>query len=129
MKFLITQFVLIFSLLSCNTSKNMDEIATTQIKYYDSWASYKFPFRPVGEISKEEALGRVDVSYYEAVYKGEQLLTFSKFMNGELWWTDKYAYWEDGKTLKKRELVEADGSSQIEHFNRKGKLVSENFDQ
>lgn len=89
--------------------------------YFGSWKSYQIPFVPTEPISQEEAEQRK--AYYIGYYNsGEQLERFEKYLEGKLFWEDKYVYWDNGK-LKTRTMIKADGTQLTQSFNRNGRMI------
>lgn len=89
--------------------------------YYKDWESYKIPFRPYNQISLEEAKNLT--TYYEAHFNEKgQIVSFKKFLKGEVEWTDKYFYTSSGK-LERRELTKTKPHEKIiQHFDENGNI-------
>ena len=104
---------------SCHAQKN-SYIPDTPY-YYGSFSGYQIPFVPSEPLSYEAALQRK--SYYIAYYdKKGKIISFSKYLNKQMFSTDKYFYREAG-TLKKREMIKASGEVTIQYFDEAGKLI------
>jgi hypothetical protein len=90
-------------------------------RYFRSWGGYVIPYRPVGEITEEEA--RELRSYYVGEYNDGSLLNFEKIVDGEREWIDYYTYDTKTSAIKSRKMVKADGSIIEQLFDPKGKIV------
>lgn len=117
--FLFTGFFLICSLIfSCNAK---EKYRPGMPYYFESFANYGIPFRPIKEISKDE-IGKRE-SYYVAVFNEEgQIISFSKYLNGNLEFIDNYIYDANG-VLDRRELIKSTGEKIIQFFDKGGRII------
>ncbi len=81
------------------------------------------PRVPENEVSKEEA--QQNRSYYIATYEEDRLITFEKMLDGERMWFDTYEYWDETAILKTRTLTREDGSTTLQRFDEKGKIIKD----
>ena len=110
---------------SC-TMKRTTEIERNGIHYFKSWATYEIPFRPIDEISQENALKLK--SYYIGYYTNNILLKFEKYLDNQLHWQDLYIYWPNTKILQKREMHHFDPTAvpyRVQNFDKKGNFIKE----
>ena len=92
-----------------------------EIKYFKSWAGYSIPFKPVNEISREEAIQLK--SYYLATYKNSIMISFEKILDKQREWIDHYSYDDKTGKILERVLHKSDGSISKQKFDKKGKLL------
>lgn len=89
--------------------------------YYESWEGYGVPFKPRGSLRFDEA--KKLVSYYEAYYDATgKIVSFTKYLNGQIEWADKYFYSSTG-LLEKREMRKAGGEFSVQYFSENGQLI------
>lgn len=89
--------------------------------YYESFADYDIPFRPLGEIILEKAKSRD--SYYIAYFNDDgNIISFEKYLYGKKEFHDQYFYKSNG-TPERRELTKASGEIVIQYFDKNGKLI------
>ncbi len=103
-----------FTDMTTSTANSPDE------KYFASWNSYKIPFVPQEQLSKDEAIRRN--SYYIGHYQAGKLVRFEKYLSGHREWVDDYIYWDNGQ-LQQRLMKKADGSETLQKFDRNGKII------
>jgi hypothetical protein len=115
----INSFLLALSmiLLSCNSQ---NEYKSGNLIYFESFANYEIPFRPIGELTEEDAKSRK--SYYTATFNdGGKILSFSKYLGGEIEFDDKYVYDQKGALIR-RELTKSNGEVIVHEFDKAGKI-------
>lgn len=89
--------------------------------YYESFANYEIPFRPIGELTSEEA--KVRDSYYIAYFDNDgKIVSFTKYLYGKFEFSDKYIYRSNG-VLERREMTKSTGDIEIQYFDKKGKII------
>ena len=89
--------------------------------YYESFANYEIPFRPIGELSADEA--KLRDAYYVAYFNNNsKIVTFTKYLKGEIVFSDKYIY-SRSSFLEQRELTKSTGEIVIQYFDKKGKII------
>ena len=97
------------------------------VRYFRTWASYELPFRPVGEISKEEAKELSEkYAYYEARYDATgKLVRLLKHFNGTTVNRVEYFYDSDDYIVKCKSTNPSDLNSGVTewHFNKSGTLI------
>jgi hypothetical protein len=89
--------------------------------YYESFSGYDIPFRPVGELTPENAKSRD--SYYIAHFNSDgKIVSFEKILYGKKEFSDLYIY-NDGGIIERRELTNASGEVVIKFFDANGKML------
>ncbi len=89
--------------------------------YYESFANYEIPFRPIGELTSEQAKSRD--SYYIAYFNDNgAIVSFEKYLHGKSEFSDRYIYKADG-VLERRELTKASGEITTQYFDKNGKMI------
>lgn len=89
--------------------------------YYESFSGYEIPFRPVGELTPDNAKSRD--SYYIAHFNSEgKIISFEKFLYGKKEFSDLYIYNSSG-SIERRELTNAFGEIAINYFDKSGKII------
>ena len=99
----------------------MDIPSSVTIKYFKTFTGKFIPFRPAGEITKEQTV-TLD-AYYIATFEGKQLKSFEKILNEHREWLDEYTYWPGSNKLRHRRMEKADGSIVEQEYNRRGRFV------
>jgi hypothetical protein len=103
--------------------KNEKKYSSGGPYYYKDWVSYTIPYKPYNEVTMEEA--KTLNSYYEAYFDNNgKIILFTKYLNGEIEWSDKYFYTPDG-LLGHREMTKANGEMQVQYFDKKGLIIRE----
>lgn len=95
--------------------------------YYKSFANYYIPFRPVSEISFEEAkqLEKDGYAYFEAYFNDKGYITmFIKHYGTACPFEDKYYYKDDGSIL--REMSKSDGTRISGMIDKNGRFKENN---
>lgn len=89
--------------------------------YYGSFSGYQIPFKPSKPLTEEEAKKRD--AYYVAYYDDqERIVSFTKYLSGEIAFSDKYYYRYSG-IIERREMTKSSGEKIIHYFNENGKLI------
>jgi antitoxin component YwqK of YwqJK toxin-antitoxin module len=89
--------------------------------YFTGWKNYKIPFEPVGQIPFEKA--KQLTAYYEAYFdKNGNIVSFKKYINGKIEWSDAYSYDKSG-TILNRILTRNDGTVIKQYFDEKGRII------
>ena len=115
----IVFFGLFLSLSSCSAEENKKYLPNVPY-YYGSFSGYSIPYKPIEELTYEEASQRD--SYYVAHYDKEGKMTsFAKFLYGKFIFIDRYFYYTSG-VLERREGVKFTGESYIQYFDEEGNL-------
>jgi len=72
--------------------------------YYESWASYVAPYRPVGRLTKDD-VSRIENeggNYYIAYFDGQRrIVSFEQILAGKSLWKVEYEYLVDKRVLEK----------------------------
>lgn len=91
--------------------------------YFESFAGYVLPLRPVGEMSEEKA--KAGQSYYVAEYDAAgRLKSFtSTFDGGKIFFKHEYTYHDNGK-LKTAHITSEEGRVRVQEFATDGRLLS-----
>mgnify|MGYP001595550878 FL=1 len=115
---IISFCIFLITVTSCNAQEKFHSGGPY---YYESFATYKLPPHPVGELNPEEAKKRD--SYYIAYFDDNgKIVSFSKYLYGKLEFSAKYTYTQEGY-LERRELTKASGEVVIQYFDKKGRII------
>jgi hypothetical protein len=100
-----------------------EEMRRNVTVYFESFAGYDLPLRPVGEIPKEQA--KAASNYYVAEYDAVgRLKSFaSTFDGGKVFFKHEYTYHDNGK-LKTARVTSEEGRVRVHQFAIDGRLLS-----
>lgn len=92
---------------------------SSSTEYYQSFAGYNLPLKPVQKISKEEA--EAAKTYCVAYFDGGRMVRLVKMLDGSVFFEHTYAYYRDGK-LMRAEVKNRDGAIKMHEFDASGAL-------
>lgn len=109
----------VFLINGCYAEMDKNFINREKIVFYESFAGFNIPLKPIGEISKEEALSRNSycIGYYND--KGN-LYRFEKYLDGNLFFRHDYQYYDNG-SIKESKTINAAGEVVTHIFDKSGK--------
>ncbi len=92
--------------------------------YYESFASYQVPFKPIREISLASAKSREkEYAYIEAYFDTNgSIVKFTKYYLGKVDFSVSYTNRPDG-SVESAKFVKSDGEIELQQFDSKGELI------
>lgn len=89
--------------------------------YFQGWDGYHIPFRPVKEITANQA--KALKAYYVAYFDSDgKIISFTKYLYGKFDYGDNYIYDAKG-SLERREMTKYTGETIIQYWNKNERLL------